>query len=99
MATKKSPTKAKKLTEKAAQVYLAELTIGTLMYHAGGATAGEALDELVEQIPVELMKTKAVLTVTKDGKVRKEMLYPFKMRRFCTNPITRKIWAKVFAPK
>ncbi len=89
--TRKTPVKAK-------QVYFAELKIGDTLYTAGAPTALEALNELAPQVPREMVCTKSVLRLVKDGRFHAEIMHPVKLRRFLANPLTRHIWAKTFAP-
>lgn len=94
---KAAKPKAKKLTKTTKQVFMAELAIGPHLFHGGGETATEALDNLCQEVPSTLIRTKAVLSITKDGRSHSEQMYPFTMRRFFANPLKRQLWAKVFA--
>jgi succinate dehydrogenase/fumarate reductase flavoprotein subunit len=99
--TKTAAPAAKKtasLRNKTKQIYFIELTLDKTTYHGGGLTVVEAIEDMVQSVPLIVKrnpKIKGIFRATKDGRVVEKYQYPVQLRRFFVNEINRALWAKM----
>lgn len=101
MTTKKASKKKVSVKEKRsapqsqeANAFTATLEVNEQKFSATNIDSEEAMHELANSIPREVLKTKAVLTLEQNGLSAQQLLYVIPLRRFLLNKVTRMIFAK-----